>query len=330
MRDIVLVLTQPGDPHAEYMLPRLRSTGVRVVQYDTGEFPIASTLDAHLTTCGWQGEIVRGEEAIPLRRILSIWYRRPAAFRFAPVVPGDCIPFIRGEALMGLGGVLRSLPCRWVNHPDRLVSADYKPYQLAMAAAVGLSVPRTVVTNSPEKARAFFDECAGEVIYKTLSTGYVSSKPSDDGTVYTTSVGSADLNDAAAIQLTPCLFQERVDRISDLRVTVIGNAMSSVEIVQRGEAPTNVDWRMDYDRLEFRRYKLPDEVAERALRLVHDLGLLFAALDFVIAPTGEPVFLEANPNGQWVWLEMVSDERPSDAMVELLTRPLDPPVAGAP
>jgi D-alanine-D-alanine ligase-like ATP-grasp enzyme len=31
--------------------------------------------------------------------------------------------------------------------------------------------------------------------------------------------------------------------------------------------------------------------------------LRFAALDFIVTPDGEYVFLEANPNGQWAWIE---------------------------
>jgi glutathione synthase/RimK-type ligase-like ATP-grasp enzyme len=33
------------------------------------------------------------------------------------------------------------------------------------------------------------------------------------------------------------------------------------------------------------------------------LGLSFGALDFVLTPDGRYVFLEINPNGQWMWLD---------------------------
>jgi D-alanine-D-alanine ligase-like ATP-grasp enzyme len=33
------------------------------------------------------------------------------------------------------------------------------------------------------------------------------------------------------------------------------------------------------------------------------LNLAFGALDFVVTPEGELVFLEVNPNGQWLWLD---------------------------
>jgi D-alanine-D-alanine ligase-like ATP-grasp enzyme len=33
------------------------------------------------------------------------------------------------------------------------------------------------------------------------------------------------------------------------------------------------------------------------------LDLRFGALDFLVTPEGEWVFLEINPNGQWAWIE---------------------------
>lgn len=31
--------------------------------------------------------------------------------------------------------------------------------------------------------------------------------------------------------------------------------------------------------------------------------LRFAAIDMIVTPEGDHVFLEANPNGQWAWIE---------------------------
>ena len=33
------------------------------------------------------------------------------------------------------------------------------------------------------------------------------------------------------------------------------------------------------------------------------LGLAFGAIDLVLTPEGQYVFLEINPSGQWLWLE---------------------------
>jgi hypothetical protein len=44
---------------------------------------------------------------------------------------------------------------------------------------------------------------------------------------------------------------------------------------------------------------------EAALRrLMDSFELNFASLDMIVTPEGEFVFLELNPNGQWLWLEL--------------------------
>ncbi len=44
------------------------------------------------------------------------------------------------------------------------------------------------------------------------------------------------------------------------------------------------------------------------------LKLNFAAIDLVETPNEEFVFLEVNPNGQWLWLEDMLDLRISEAV----------------
>lgn len=36
--------------------------------------------------------------------------------------------------------------------------------------------------------------------------------------------------------------------------------------------------------------------------LLRHADLLYGALDFIVTPNGEWIFLELNPNGQWAWI----------------------------
>lgn len=36
---------------------------------------------------------------------------------------------------------------------------------------------------------------------------------------------------------------------------------------------------------------------------MRELDLSFGALDFLVTSSGDWVFLEINPNGQWAWIE---------------------------
>ena len=37
--------------------------------------------------------------------------------------------------------------------------------------------------------------------------------------------------------------------------------------------------------------------------MMEDFNLIFGAFDFIVTPEDKWVFLEVNPNGQWLWLE---------------------------
>ena len=63
-------------------------------------------------------------------------------------------------------------------------------------------------------------------------------------------------------------------------------------------------------------------------------GINFASIDMILTPKGEFVFLELNPNGQWLWLELELGLPLVASMVDLLTashheaaRAVQPPAA---
>jgi len=51
--------------------------------------------------------------------------------------------------------------------------------------------------------------------------------------------------------------------------------------------------------------------------------LSFGAIDLLLTPTGEYVFLEINPNGQWYWLELITGIPLTNAMCDVLTGVVD-------
>jgi hypothetical protein len=53
------------------------------------------------------------------------------------------------------------------------------------------------------------------------------------------------------------------------------------------------------------------------------MGLTYAALDFVVTPEGEHVFLEINPAGQWGWIERALGMPITDAILDSLREGYD-------
>lgn len=48
---------------------------------------------------------------------------------------------------------------------------------------------------------------------------------------------------------------------------------------------------------------LPPNVEKQLLGLMKVLDLQFGAIDLIRTPNDEYIFLEINPNGQWLWIE---------------------------
>ena len=57
------------------------------------------------------------------------------------------------------------------------------------------------------------------------------------------------------------------------------------------------------------------------------LGLCYGAIDLVLTPGGDYVFLEINPSGQYLWVERATGLPLTAAICDYLARPQ--PVAGS-
>lgn len=214
------------------------------------------------------------------------------------------------QARYGLGGILTSLPgCLYVNHPNRIGDAEYKPAGLAAAAAAGFLLPPTLITNMPEDARAFIKE-NGPAIFKPISVPLYLV----DGKAQTVAVGEVAVGDVDdSVAGTMHLFQKRVDKIADVRVTVIGGQIFSVRIDSG-----LLDWRTDYNTHTYTPVAAPPTV-ERAMRAyLKHFGLVFGAFDFALTESGEWIFIECNPSGQWAWLEPPTGLPMTAALADLL------------
>lgn len=321
-RRTVLILTQPIDTSADLVILRLQERGVDVVRFDTGWFPSEASLVASLanddreTTMRIESSIGK---PVDLGTVASIWHGRPRDFTFPRELDPDARRFARDEALFGVGGVLRSVDCTWVNHPEKDISADYKPFQLATARKVGLSIPRTLITNDPRAAKGFAGGDGRSYIYKTLCSPEVVSDIYDQTLVFTTRLTDADIEAMDTVRYTPCLIQQFVPKAFEVRATVINGRMFAVGL--HAPDPDVDDWRQVIatgGEIKYSIHQMPAGVEERTLRLVRELGLVFAAIDFVVTPEGEHVFLELNPCGQWAWLEIATGLPMVDALADCL------------
>src|SRR5205807_7867745 len=83
---------------------------------------------------------------------------------------------------------------------------------------------------------------------------------------------------------------------------------------------TRKDWRAGgAGSCEHEIFTLPEHVEASIRRLMDSLRINFASMDMILTPEEEFVFLEVNPNGQWLWLEEQLGLPLVASMVDLLT-----------
>lgn len=250
----VLVLTCLDDPTADMVIAELNRRNVPVVRLDPGaDFPHQASTSACFDASGMRGDLSTTTRCLDLRRVRAVYYRRPTPF----ASPGDgmdpVIRFVATEARFGLGGILAGLGCRYVNHPWRVAHAEVKPLQLIAAARAGFAIPPTLVTNRPADAKAFA-EAHRQVVYKPLRSIVHVTARQERFTIWTNAVDPDEIDES--VTATAHMFQMKVDKVADLRVTVVGSRIFCVRI----DSPL-LDWREDYDVAAYTVIDPPDGLA---------------------------------------------------------------------
>jgi len=309
----VLVLTRLDDPTSDEVIAELHRRGIPVVRLDPGDF-----LTGGIEVSAWyqnlgqlSGHLATSSRTLDLTNVRSVYYRRPSPHEPPEVMSDDNARFAVEQARYGLNGLLASLPnCRYVNHPRHIAHAEFKAVQFATASAVGFQIPATLITNRLDDARAF---CAdhGPVVYKPLRNTPFTATNGHPVTIWVRPVDPDDLD--GSITATVHLFQAVVDKVADVRTTVIGDQVFSVRI----DSP-HLDWREDYAVLTYRAIPTPVHTAQACRAYLRHLGLLYGAFDFGITRDGEWWWYECNPAGQWHWLEAETGLPMTAATADLL------------
>lgn len=314
-KDIVLILSYQHDLTAQEILTQLRARNIPAFLLDTGDFPMRLHLNASYERDRWRGSLCTEQEQISLERIKSILYRRPTHYQIDQCLPPQVQCAAENECSRGFGGILRSLDCFWVSDMDALRAASFKPRQLSLAHQLGMTIPRTLITNEPEALQTFYHACDGQVICKPLYGGNIGVTTEEWDAIYTSMLTDDDLLHAGQVRYQAHQFQQYIKKAYEVRVTVVGHQVFAARI---DAPPGNTDFRTDYPHLKHSCYHLPAMLEQACLKLVHAFGLQYGAIDLIRDKDGQYFFLEINPAGQYHWIEYLTGLPITRAIVDLL------------
>jgi glutathione synthase/RimK-type ligase-like ATP-grasp enzyme len=308
----VMILSSFEDPHAHAVMQALKSRDVAVELLDLSEFPTRLALSMAFEDGARRFLLSRfGGGRLDLSTITAVWWRRPQQFRLpASITDPVHRQFAISEATTAFSGLYQSLDAFWINDPVRDEAAHHKPWQLALAQQIGLAIPTTLMTSDPEEAREFWRQHEGNVIYKQF-------RALPDAWRETRRLGQEEVELSANIRVTPVIFQCFVDAVADLRVTVIGDEIyAAAADARNGEYP--LDFRFNGD-LRWEPHALPPAVEDALRLLMRRLGLEYGAIDLRLTPEDQYVFLEINPAGQFLWIELETGQRIAEAIAAHLS-----------
>ncbi|MGD0857293.1 MAG: MvdC/MvdD family ATP grasp protein [Dehalococcoidia bacterium] len=316
---MILIVTNRQDQTADFLILELKSRRSDYVRFNTEDFPRRVLITWKIRDGLVDGYLDFSNRQIQFNEITSIWYRRPVSpIPASEITDKQAQDFVVEESRTSLDGLWRTLTCFWISNPDNIRAAENKLYQLKIAAQVGFDVWLTVVTNDAVSACDFYQECKGDVIYKPLQKGRL-VRGAEQSFIFTNFIEPDALGDFKNIKYASCLLQKYIHKGAELRVTVFGERVFAVSIESQKTPDAIHDWRRAQIDLVHRAIKLPIDVEERCRNIVKKLGLEFGALDLIVTPDNEYVFVEINPNGQWAWIQQLCPEIPMrETLADLL------------
>jgi hypothetical protein len=319
MPETVLIITNDHDEHADAVSGELTRRDVRVFRFHPADFPHRCSVSLAIEDGRVQGELCTSQGRLRFDEICAAWFRRSGnLYETRLNITSEKLEnYVKIQSQATLSALCSSLQTVWVSHPLALRRAEVKALQLVEASKAGLKVPETLISNDPGRAEAFVNALrASDCAIKPLLAVGVTDDAGGFRMPLTVMLPRG--HSLASVAHAPTMLQPYVAKAFELRCVVIGEQIFAAKMDTQADQRSRVDSRGGDPDLEV--FELPEAVETSLHRVMDSFGLNFASLDMIVTPDGEFVFLELNPNGQWLWLEFELGLPLVATMADLLTR----------
>ena len=309
---MIAILTQASyEPTTELVMEWLTSRGYRVERINADDLHGAQPFHLQVDATGMNAALMIDGRPLQLAEVSAVWFRRwrlDTEPDYVGAFPEGDREFFNlydykdhlQNEFRTVSGAFFSLMshARWLGLSSayRLLN---KLVVLQTAARVGLTIPPSLVTASPDEARQF-QSLHGELITKPMSNLLMITR---DERLYMSYTDVALLGrDGEGWQGgIPSLFQKKLSKRYELRCFYLDGACFTMVTLAEAGHSHKVDWRQLQSFSLARRvpYKLPLEIEEKIRHLMTSLDLDTGSVDLIRTTDGAFVFLEVNPVGQF-------------------------------
>ena len=299
----ILILGDASDAHAAHLKTALTEAGAEVDYLDTRLFPTVLRIS-------WQPDTLVGCLTLSERRQLnfqdihSVFWRSFSGVYVPQLKDSERERVAYNDSISVMRSLIRGCPARWVNSWQAYQFHKEKPLQLSTVKRLGIEIPTTLIGNSPEQIREFAHARKKSIfkpVYGGAHTQFVTEHHLDP----------QRLNQVLSI--CPVTIQDYIPG-TNIRSYVVGDSVYSAEI-----RSDSLDFREDLE-AELLPIELPLSVKQQCLAIAKALMLEWTAIDWRMKPTGEYIFLEANPSPMFLHFEQQTGFPISENLINILMK----------
>lgn len=313
---MVLIFSNKEDSHPTNVIKHLVGWGIPVFRLNTE--CLLTDYEFRWWCCDSQSadfyikNIKNGLEVYG-HEITAVWDRRPKIPHDLPIVhhersvnkynreeAHEFLSFLRYfmRNIFSIGSIVEDRP------------ANSKMLQLSIAQQMGMRIPDTCFGNYKE---AFEALCASHdaISLKPIGNSSVFLKGEEEYVFYSQKAASSAVMQQSkeAFRQTACFLQNYIDKKYELRITACCDDIVACKIDSQAQTDSTgkVDWRQGYGHdLQHEIVEIPEHIKLFCRKFLQRMNLNFGCFDFIVTPENEYVFLECNPNGQWLWIELLT------------------------
>ncbi|HEY9766888.1 MAG TPA: hypothetical protein V6C71_00070 [Coleofasciculaceae cyanobacterium] len=299
----ILILGNASDAHAAHIEQALTQAGATVDYWNTRLFPTQLRIS-------WRPDTLAGELMLPKGRqlnfqnIKSVFWRNFSSVSVPSLKDSHQQQVAFNDSMSALRSLMQACPARWINSWQAYQFHKEKPLQLCKVKQIGVEIPATLIGNSPERITEFakiYDRVIFKPVYGGAHTQFLTKELLEPQRL------------SRVLSISPVTIQEYIPG-TNIRSYVIDGSVYTAEI----RSPA-LDFREDRE-AELLPVKLPPLVQQQCLTIAKALMLEWTAIDWRRKPTGEYIFLEANPSPMFIHFERQTGFAITERLVNLLMR----------
>lgn len=262
--------------------------------------------------------VIKGDIKYKLNNIRSVWSRGAAYSGGHATTPGTSENLIYHESVYSFEYIWWSLrKCLWINPLLNAHAARNRLIQHEIAAKCGMRVPRQTVTTLGSGVADLAAQGKSRIIKNISQGGYQESGPCFNKTEYFREECADGISSERLS--APVMLQEYIEKDYEIRAVVIGATVYGAAVDSASSEMTSLDSRYwGKAGLTYYRIRISDNERDVLVKINQLLGLSYSAMDLIRGRDGALYFLEANPSGQWGFVEMLTGFPITEKIVDLL------------